>query len=275
MRSLRTNGARIAYQKVGDGPAVVLLQGVGLVGEGWRPQVEALARRFTLITIDNRGIGASTLDGGELSIAAMADDALAVADAEELATFHVVGHSMGGLIAQELALRAPRRVTSLALLCTFAWGKQGARPSLSMLGTALRTRIGTRRMRRHAFLELVLPKWVLATADRDALASALEPLFGHDLADSPPVVMQQLSAMSRYDARGRLAELAPIPTLVVVAAEDRIARPRFGRELAAAIPGARRVELADAAHGVPIHQPGRINDLLREHFAAAQSARQA
>jgi aminoacrylate hydrolase len=270
MLTLLTKGAQLSYQRTGRGPAVLLIQGVGIVGEGWRPQVEGLAGDFTLVSFDNRGIGKSQGDG-PLAIETMAADALAIMEAEHLDQFHVVGHSMGGLIAQEVALAAPGRVKSLSLLCTFARGTQGSRPSMAMLPTALRTRIGTRRMRRHAFLELVMPASVLKEFDRDALADQLAPLFGRDLADQPPVVMSQLRAMSRYDARARLAELAGIPTLVVSASEDRIARPPFGRELAATIPGARFVEIAGAGHGVTIHQAGAINDLLRRHFAAAGS----
>jgi aminoacrylate hydrolase len=273
MLTLHTRNGQIHYERAGRGPAVLLIQGVGVVGEGWRPQIEGLAGELTLISFDNRGIGKSTFDGGPLTIEGMAEDALAIMRAEHLEEFHVVGHSMGGLIAQQLALTAPSQVKSLSLLCTFEHGKQGSRPSLSMLATALRTRLGTRRMRRHAFLELVMPAALLAELDRDALAERLAPLFGHDLADQPPIVMAQLRAMSRYDARPRLAELGRIPTLVVIASEDRIARVPFGRALAAAIPGASLVELPAAGHGVPIHQAELVNDLLREHFRSAARPR--
>src|SRR4029450_13187115 len=90
-------------------------------------------------------------------LTAIAADAVGVLDGERLDRVHVVGHSMGGLIAQHLALTHPTRVTSLSLLCTFLRGKQGSTPTLAMLPTAIRSRVGTRRMRRHAFLELVMP----------------------------------------------------------------------------------------------------------------------
>ncbi len=273
MPTLDVPGASLHYHRVGQGPAVLLIQGVGIIGAGWEPQVDALSDRFTLVTFDNRGIGGSLITDGELTIEAMAEDALAILRAERLDHFHVVGHSMGGLIAQEVALRAREKVRSLALLCTFAFGRQGATPSLAVLGLALRTRIGTARMRRRAFLEFVLPASLLDGTDRDALAAQLAPLFGHDLADQPPVVKHQLRAMLRYDARPRLAELADIPTLVVVAQQDRVARERHGRSLAAAIPGARLVVLPDAAHGVPLHDPATINALLREHMLGADAER--
>lgn len=270
MPHLRTTGARVHYQRRGSGPAVLMLQGVGVIGEGWRPQVDALADRFTLITIDNRGIGRSEITDGPLTIEAMATDALAVMDAEQVERFHLAGHSMGGVIAQEIALRVPDRVMSLSLLCTFLHGRDGARMSAGMLVTALRMRIGTRAMRRNAFLELVIPAGMLRQADRAHLAAELASLFGRDLAEQPPIVMRQLHAMARYDAASRLGELRGVPTLVVSAAEDRISRPEDGRGLAAAIPGARLVALPRAAHGLPIHSPADVNELLAQHFTSAQ-----
>ena len=270
MKTLQTDGALVAYQRRGEGPPVLLIQGVGAVGEAWRPQVDSLADRFSLIWFDNRGIGGSEVGGSPLTIDAMAADALAIMDAEGAREFHVAGHSMGGVIAQAVALRAPERVKSLAFLCTFARGQDGARFTFSMLVTALRMRIGSRAMRRRAFLELIMPVRYLDTIDCDALAERLAPLFGHDLADQPSIAMTQLRAMSRYDASARLNTLANIPTLVVAAAEDRIARPEYGRALAAAIPGAEYVELPDAGHGVPLHRPEEINTLLAAHFTGAE-----
>ena len=119
---------------------------------------------------------------------------------------HIVGHSMGGVIAQQIALTAPKRVRSLALLCTSARGSDATRLSGKMIWLGLRSRVGSRRMRRHAFLEITMAVDYLATQNRDALAALLTPLFGHDLADSPPIVMKQLSALKRFDATARLAD---------------------------------------------------------------------
>src|SRR5688500_13006169 len=143
VREIEVPSAIMSYRRAGQGPAVLLIQGVGLIGEGWRPQIDGLSDRYTTISFDNRGIGESRLLSGNPSIAAMAADAIAILDAENVDRAHVVGHSMGGLIAQEIALSAPARVRSLAFLCTFARGKQGAMPSLGMMVTGIRTRVGT------------------------------------------------------------------------------------------------------------------------------------
>jgi pimeloyl-ACP methyl ester carboxylesterase len=118
-------------------------------------------------------------------------------------------------------------------------------------------------------MKLVLPPESLAASGHEALAQRLSGLFGHDLADQPPIVMKQLAAMRAYDATPRLGELAGLPTLVVSAFHDRIARPEFGRALAAGIPGSRYVEIPHASHGVTIEHAAGINQLLLEHFTQA------
>ncbi|HVT09165.1 MAG TPA: alpha/beta fold hydrolase [Polyangia bacterium] len=272
MPTVETKGARIAYSDTGTGDAVLLIQGVGLPGEGWRPQIDGLADRWRVLAFDNRGIGASELAGGAVTIEDMAADALAVADAAGAQRIHVVGHSMGGVIAQAVALAAPARVRSVAFLCTFARGAQAAKLSLAMFVTALRMRFGPRAARRNAFMSIVMTPRALAALDkagRAREAESLSALFGRDLAEQPAIVMTQLRAMTRYDARADLPRLASIPTLVLTGADDRIARPAYGRELASLIPGARYEELPDAAHGLTIHRAADINRRLDEHFRSA------
>jgi 3-oxoadipate enol-lactonase len=268
MSLLYTHGARVSFSRRGTGEPVLLIQGVGAVGNAWRPQIDALADDYSVITLDNRGIGASTITERALTIEGMADDALAILDAEGIGRCHVVGHSMGGLIAMQVALVSPRRVKSLALLCTFPDGRSGSRLTWDTFLTSLRTRVGTRRMRRNAFLSLVLSKAGMQRPMRDQLAERMTELFARDLADQPPIIMRQLRAMARYDAKWRLRSLASVRTLVVSGEADRIARPEYGRALAAAIPNARYVELAKAAHAVPIESPEIVNRLLVEHMSA-------
>jgi 3-oxoadipate enol-lactonase len=259
----------VSYSRTGTGDAVLLIQGVGAIGNAWRPQVEALSQHYSVITFDNRGIGASTITQGCLTIEGMAEDALTILNAEGINRCHVVGHSMGGLIAAQLALMWPRRVKSLALLCTFPDGKSGSSLTRDTFFTGLRTRIGSRPMRRKAFLSLVLSRAGMDDAARPALEATMTELFGRDLADQPPIIMRQLRAMARYDAMWRLRCLGSIRTLVMSGDQDRIAKPEYGRALAAAIPGAAYVEIAHAAHAVPIEMPWIVNRLLDEHLRDA------
>ncbi len=259
------DGCRLVFAVRGAGEPVLWIQGVGVHGDGWMPQVEALAERYRCLWFDNRGVAQSQPVAGKLSVERMAGDALALLNAAGMDRAHIVAHSLGGLVALHLALQARARVRSLSLLCTFANGRAvGASARMIWLGT--RTRLGTRRMRRAAFLEMVIPPESLASADRDALAAKLAPVFGHDLADHPGVEMEQLAAMRTYDVTPRLAELAGMPTLVVSAAHDPVAPPALGRAIATGIPGSRYVELDGGSHGVPIQAPERINALLLDHL---------
>jgi pimeloyl-ACP methyl ester carboxylesterase len=264
------DGCKLSYSHRGSGFPVLLIQGVGIHGDGWAPQIEYLAARAAFLSFDNRGMSRSQPIGAPISVEQMGEDALVLMDAVGWSSAHIVGHSLGGLVALHLAHSARQRVRSLALLCTFARGRDaGSSPRMMWLG--IRTRVGTRPMRQRAFLEIVLPPALLASVDRDALAHKLARLFGHDLADQPPVTMKQLGAMRAYDATTHLAALSGLPTLVVSAAHDPIAPPVLGRALAAGISGARYVELPDASHGVPIHDPAGINALLIEHLEKAES----
>jgi pimeloyl-ACP methyl ester carboxylesterase len=259
-------GCRLSYTVRGEGEPVLFIQGTGLHGDGWRPQVDGLADSYRCLTFDNRGMGLSLPESGPITVRQMAGDALAILDAMSWESAHVVGHSLGGLVAQELALRARGRVRSLALLCTFPRGRDATALTGKMIRLGLRTMIGTRRMRRLAFLEMVSPPDGRGADERHAFARSLEPLFGHDLADHPPVVRRQLAAMNACDLTSRLRELAGIPTLVMTAGQDLIAKTTPGKTLAAGIPGARYIELPDAGHGVTIEQAHRVNEILREHF---------
>jgi pimeloyl-ACP methyl ester carboxylesterase len=271
-RSIEHRGCRLFYDVTGDGPPVLFIQGVGVHGAGWAPQVEALSRRFRCIAFDNRGVGRSVPPGGPITVEGMAADAAAVMEAEGWRSAHLVGHSLGGLVALALALNEPSRAASLSLLCTFARGADATRLTARMAWLGLRSRVGSKAMRRRAFLEIVAAPGEVRTGERDLLADRLAPLFGHDLADHPPAEMKQLSAMGRYDATPRLGELSGVPTLVLSAANDPIARPASGRSIAGGIPGAKYVELPDASHGVPLLRPDVVNTVLLEHIDAAEAA---
>lgn len=268
-RTLQYAGCRLSYRVLGEGPPVLLIQGVGVHGDAWWPQVAHLSKRYRCLWFDNRGLGRSQPRGAALRVAQMADDARALMDAEGWAAAHVVGHSLGGPIALELALSARPRVRSLALLCTFANGRDAGKLTPRMLWAGLRTQVGTHAQRRRAFLELVMPPALLVGADRDALAARLEPLFGRDLGVAPAVQGAQMAAMRAYDATLRLGELAGLPTLVVSAAHDPIAPPWAGRALTAGIPGARYIEVAQASHGLPIQEAAATAVMLEAHFTLA------
>ncbi len=264
-------GCELRYCLDGSGPPVFFIQGTGLHGDGWLPQVAELRQSHGCLWFDNRGMGRSTPAGSaKLSVEQMAADALHVLDAAGWSSAHVVGHSLGGCIALQLALSHPERVRSLALLCTAADGPGLVRLDAAMIWRGIRMNVGSMASRRRAFLEVVLTRAQHAEWDLAQVAAALEPLFGHDLGVTPAIVMRQVRAMGSWNALAKLGQLPTIPTLVVGADQDLIARPSLVRSTADAIAGAKLVELSDAAHGVIATQPERINPLLAQHFARAR-----
>lgn len=267
-------GCALAYWTQGSGPPVLFVQGAGLHGNGWLPQVKSLHENHSCLWFDNRGMGLSTPPGdASITVERMALDAIAVMDAAQWQDAHVVGHSLGGCIALELALSRPDRVRSISLLCTAADGPGLVRLGPGMIWRGVRMRIGTLASRRRAFLEIILTRSEHEAGDLDRIAEDLAPIFGHDLGESPPVTMKQVRAMARWNVLERLYELKGTRTLVVGAAGDLIARPELVRATAHGIPGVHFVELPDAAHGVTVTAPDVINGLLRKHIAEVESCR--
>jgi len=264
MHLLRNSKAIIYFEVAGQGAPVLFIQGIGVTGEGWRPQINELSKDFQTVILDNRGIGKSQVVSGGVTVAEMATDAFDLMDHLGWESAHLVGHSLGGIVAQEMALENSKRVRSLTLMCTFAKGKDGGKFTPWALWMFFRTRVGSRPMRRRAFLEMLFPKEFLLKVDRDILAEEVGKIVGRDLATTPAVLMKQFKALSSHNRFQELQNLKGIPTLVLSGAHDLIARPESGRALAAAIPGAKYVEFADASHGLPIHLVEKVNGTLRE-----------
>jgi pimeloyl-ACP methyl ester carboxylesterase len=258
--------ARVHFEATGDGPAVLLVMGLGLPGDAWWRTVPVLARAFRVISFDNRGAGRSDSPSGSLSIAAMAADAVAVLDAASVERAHVYGISMGGMIAQEIALRYPDRVGRLVLGATTPGGAAATPPDAATLAF----------LARRAALPDEEGRWasvpyVYSARTRRVGGERIGEDFAHrrDYAFNPVGYMAQFAAAAAHDAHARLGGIKA-PTLVLHGAEDRMVPPANGRALAAAIPGAELLILDDAGHLYTTDEPAADEAVLG--FLAARSA---
>jgi 3-oxoadipate enol-lactonase len=129
-------GSELHYERRGRGAPLLLIQGMGANATHWgEPFLAQLERDFELIVYDHRGIGRSApLQGASLSVAGLADDALGLLDALDIEAAHVLGISMGGMVAQELVLAAPERVLTLTLGCTFPGGPEAKMTDMEVVG---------------------------------------------------------------------------------------------------------------------------------------------
>ncbi|HTJ44514.1 MAG TPA: alpha/beta hydrolase [Kofleriaceae bacterium] len=264
--------ARVYYDTAGDrGSPVLLVMGFGVPGRMWMNQIEALARHHRVAWFDNVGAG-DTRGPTLLKMRDLGRHALAVLDALAWSDAHVVGVSMGGMIAQELALSWTARVRSLSLIATHAGGLRNLVPPPSSLWMFARGFFGPREGRARAFERLIFPDDYLATLSKRDVAPLRAALRDQVVAAAPAWDrLRQLAAIVRYRAAHRLHALHETPTLVVKASRDRLIRPRSHHRLHELIPNSRLVEFAEAGHAI-LHQcAARLNDVLLDHFAQVDS----
>ncbi len=262
-------GAELHYDLAGHaGPPVVLLTGWAVGGGVWEYQVPALAPRHRVACLDNRGAGKTRAPTRPWSIRDMAGDVLALFDHLGWRDAHVVGASMGGMIAQEVALAAPRRTRSLTLIATHSGRAVDHLPRIRTLVGFARVNGGSAAVRRAAVERMLFPDTYLATAPREPIERAIT----RDFTVQPPLAdrLAQLGAILRHTTSRRLRHLA-VPTLVVHAGQDALLPPAGCAALAKLIPGARLVSVPEAGHGVIGQCPEVVNAALLEHLEAVEA----
>lgn len=270
MPQVTLSDVTIAYEQAGSsGPTVLLVQGTGCLGQGWRPQIDDLSRDHRVVWFDNRGIGGSQPLRGQVSVQTMADDCWGLLDHLRVERAHLVGHSLGGMIVQEAARRHPGRVASLALLSTAHRGRDVAVPSLQNLRVSLRMLFGAERARWLAAAGLCFPPAYLATLSDEEKLRFVHLIFCPDFLAQPPIVRQQIAALWRHTG-GDMSPLQTVPTLIMTGLGDIVVPTRLSDRLHALLPQARIERFAEAGHGLPLQLPGPVNQSLRAHFAGAR-----
>ncbi|MGZ6642262.1 MAG: alpha/beta fold hydrolase [Solirubrobacteraceae bacterium] len=264
MPSVALSSTQLNVVRRGEGEPLLLIQGMGGTHLSWGDEfLDALGEDLDVIGYDHRNTGRSGRDEDELRTEVMADDAAGLLDALELDSAHVLGISMGGMVAQELALRHPSRVRTLTLGCTWSGGPGVQRPDPELWRDLFEAQqSGDRERALRATFEMNLSaEWTAAEGAYEAFRSMVLAL-----PVAPAVIARQLQAVLAFDASARLGEIEA-PTLVVHGTEDRVVPPANGEQLAGAIGGARLEWLHGAGHMFWWEQPERSAELLRAHVA--------
>lgn len=258
------NPVPLHYEIRGSGPPLVLLMGLGADGPVWARHVEAYQRHFTCILVDNRGVGRSPKPSGPYSTAAMADDVAAVLDRLGVEHALVNGISMGGAIAQSLALRHPGKVAKLVLVCSWAACDAYARSVFEQFKHARAA------ARPEEFVRL-LQLWIWSPAYFDRheteLAEVRAAASAADNLQPQAAFAAQCDACQTHDTRADLGRIA-VPTLVTAGERDIFTPLPFSHELHARIHGSTLSVFAGAGHAHHWEQCERFN---RETIAFLQA----
>jgi len=250
----------IGWEEAGTGSPLLLIHGLGYARWGWEPLAPLLAEHHRVISFDNRGVGESSVPAGPYTAAEMAGDALAVVDAAGVERAHLLGTSLGGMIAQELAFIAPERVDRLVLIATTP-GATGGFPM---------PEVTVRLLAEAAELP---PDVALRRFVENALGPAPDPrlverILAHRMTapQDPAGWAAQAHAGTTYDGAGR-AKAITAPTLLISGTADRVVDHRNSTALAELIPDASVQLVPEAGHLVFWERPRLVADLVMEHLA--------
>lgn len=253
-----SDGARIHYRNFGnpDGEPLLMLHGLGSDNSGWILQRRAMGARYACIAVDNRGTGRSDKPHGAYRLEQMADDALAVLAHAGVASAHVMGASMGGVLAQILAVQQPEQVRSLVLACT-ACRMQQWRRELFEGWIELAQARGMRSFASHNLNWLIGPRslrrlWPLAQAVAPFAISA--PVHGF--------VGQCRALLSVDESWSEKVATISAPTLVIVGSQDILTPVGDSELLASLIAGSRLAVVRGAAHGFMVEHASTFNETV-------------
>jgi pimeloyl-ACP methyl ester carboxylesterase len=257
----RVNGIMMNYAIEGEGAPLVLIIGIGSDLSNWRLQVGAFKKHYLAITLDNRGAGKSEKPAGPYTIRLMAEDTLSLMDHLGVEKADILGVSMGGMIAQELAINHPERVEKLILGCTFASrrGDSGFTPEIT---GAIDAYLGS--SREEANLKKLAITIIDSSFNKSTYRIAILPLMKTAIKSVPlRGFAEQLDALLAHDAESRLEKIAA-PTLVLTGTEDRVIKPSSSAVIAGLVPNAKLVKVAGGSHGFSGEMSKEFNNAVLE-----------
>ena len=254
----KTENLDIYYEIIGQGEPLVMIRGISSNVDHWYEQVPVLSKKYRLLIFDNRGIARTSDPGGSFSTRDMAADTVALMEAVGIDKAHVLGYSMGGMIAQEMALTHPQKVHGLILVSTDCGIslRIKAKPEFSGLFTEM-IRLGTNEAKQAAAACLFSKQTLETRPDiiqRYAEVSARFPASQHTLS-------RQWAAITRHDACDRLADISS-PTLVITGSEDELIPPENAKVMAERIPDAQMISIDGGGHQFLLEQPEAFNEAV-------------
>ncbi|MBR8839428.1 MAG: alpha/beta hydrolase [Stigonema ocellatum SAG 48.90 = DSM 106950] len=261
MPSIHVNGIDLFYDVQGTGEPLLLIAGFDCDSSYWSAVMPALINKYQVIRVDNRGVGQSSAPDYPYSIQQMADDAAALLNYLGI-TIHVAGHSMGGQIAQELALAHPEKVKTLTLLSS--WGKGNAKfYSLIELFGDLPKKLDVK------FYQKILLPWMF-TSEFYSSTGAIEQIINfieeYPYLPTPHGLYHQSRAILKSDTSKNLINIC-CPTLVVVGKEDILTPVELSQQLAGGIPNAELVILERGGHGFLVESPDAVVEVMLNFLA--------
>jgi len=260
---------RMHYDVTGQGAPVLLINGLSAPSVGWALQVRALAPHFQVVTFDNRGVGETDLPPEPMyTTAQMADDAAALLRHLKIPRAHVLGASMGGTIAMELALRHPRLVRSLTLACTWAEGDARFLHTIeSWISLAYRVPIEERY--RHVVYPWLFTPAFFATKENVELAFQRAIAYPYQT-KAEAIERQGKGILAWNGTRVKRLSSIRVPALVLVGAEDILTPPAFSRAVARRLPRARLVVLP-GGHGFFLEHAELFNRTILRFLRSVRS----
>ncbi len=243
------------YETHGEGVPLLLIHGSTLDVNGWSHQIRDFSKRYRVIAFDNRGTGRTTSPKPPYTIEEMAEDTARLMDALGVEKAHVLGFSMGGFIAQELAIRYPGRVKSLVAAGSSAWmgdlGRARTRLFLDMLKAGLSPELAFRNFYLWFFSEKFFD-------NVENVKAALNANFNNPHPQPLDGLFGQGEAIIGFDSRLRAGSITA-PTLVISAKEDILIPPRLSEELSRLIPGSKLKHIGGCCHAMIFEDPQAFN----------------
>ncbi len=263
MPKINVGKSSLYYEIHGEGSPLVMIRGLGSNADHWYSQLPALSEKYRVITFDNRGIARSPDPGGEFSVPAMAGDTLGLLDALELERPHVMGLSMGGMIAQELAIERPDRVNGLILACTHPGGRKQIRadPKVEELFKGM-VYVGSPQSKIDAAPTLFGPETLAHSPE--TVRKYAEVSLKHPA--GPGILTKQWIAVQAHDACVRLPKIKA-PVLVLTGDVDVLIPPGNSKILAELIPDSRLSVIPGGGHQILVEQAKACNEAVLDFLA--------